>query len=254
MSRNTFLRRFGIVLQARKIWISELVSIFFVGVLFLGLLAFTWRIFRNEYIIIQLTRKVSAGKSDRIILEHHLDRLHKNVTVIELLCSIAGKKLSTDLLLRLSETICTNSSQFGYDPLLLLAVIQVESVFRPDARGKFRSGDPSGAYGLMQLKLATAQEVAAQLQMDSLTREDLFKPEINVVLGAAYLTTMISRFRSFKLGLLAYNQGPGIIEKQLSEKAPLSIRYYQKVLRSYYALKKKAARLDAGSGPGQVYR
>jgi hypothetical protein len=252
MKSRRFVRRFGIVFQGRKVWISELVSFFFVTMLLASLLAFSWHIFRNEYTIFRLTRKIASEKTDKIILEHYIERLHEHVAVAEILCVIAGRKLSPELLLTLSEIICTNSSQFGYDPLLLLAVIQVESVFKPDARGKFRSGDHSGALGLMQLKLATAQEVASQLQMDSLTREDLFKPEINIVVGAAYLTTMISRFRSFKLGLLAYNQGPGILQKQLSKNAPLSIRYYQKVLQSYYELKKKAARLDAGSGTQKV--
>ena len=72
----------------------------------------------------------------------------------------------------------------------------------------------------MQLKPATAREVASQLKMDSLTEKDLFKPEINVVLGVAYLTSMISRFKSFKLGLLAYNQGPAEVSRQLSTKQP----------------------------------
>jgi soluble lytic murein transglycosylase len=210
------------------------------------LLAFSWRIIYNEYHLYRLTRQIAGEKSDNIILAHYVEELHERTAVTELLCLIAGKRLSSDMLLRISDIIYSNSTQFGYDPLLLLAVIEVESVFRPDALGKYRSGDLSGALGLMQLKMATAQEMASLLQMDSLKEGDLFKPEINVILGAAYLTTMISRFKSFKLGLLAYNQGPGVIQKQLSEKSPLSVHYYQKVLHSYYFLKRNATRLAAG--------
>ena len=101
----------------------------------------------------------------------------------------------------------------------------------------------------MQLKPATAQEVAKQLGMDSLSKEDLFKPEINVVLGAAYLTRMISSFKSFKLGLLAYNQGPTHIRKQLSRNKPLSVHYYRKVLKTYFMLKKQSAELTTDSNP-----
>ncbi len=239
MHRFRFGRRIGLVFHGQKIWISELVGIVFVAVLSLGLLALSWRIIRNERAIYRYTGSIAAGKSDRIVLAHHLEQLRERVAIAELLCSIAGNRLSSALLLELSDIVLTNSNQFGYDPLLLLAVIEVESFFLPTARGRYRSGSESGAFGLMQLKPATAQEIAAQLNMDSLTQDDLFKPEINVILGVAYLTTMISRFKSFKLGLIAYNQGPGVISKKLSENAPLPMRYYQKVLHSYYELKKK---------------
>jgi len=254
MKHHRFIHRLGIVYHGQKIWVSELTSIFFVLLLSAILLTLSWRIIRNEYAIFQTNGLLATDKSDRIILSHYIEQLRDRVTITELLCSIAGRKLSPDILLNLSDIIYSNSKQYGYDPLLLLAVIQVESVFRPNAQGKYRSGKLSGAYGLMQLKMATAQEVASQLQMDSLTQEDLFKPEVNVVLGAAYLTTMISRFKSFKLGILAYNQGPGIIRKHLSQNSPLSVRYYRKVLRSYYSFKQNVTQLATHNEQKQLCR
>ncbi|MBN1575263.1 MAG: lytic transglycosylase domain-containing protein [Chitinispirillaceae bacterium] len=247
-------RRVGILFHGSKVWISELASIFFVAVLSAVLLVLSGSIIRNEYAIYRNTGTIASGKSDRIVLTHYLEQLRRRVAIAELLCSIAGRKLSTDLLLELSDIVLTNSNQFGYDPLLLLAVIEVESFYLPTARGKYRSGAESGAFGLMQLKPQTAREVAARLEMDSLSQADLFKPEINVILGVAYLTSMISRFKNFKLGLLAYNQGPAVVSRQLSENRPLSVGYYQKVLRSYYALKRHALRLAAANGQAPLCR
>ena len=237
---HSIVRRLGIVFHGQKIWISELTGIFFITFLSLLFLSISMQILTNEHHIYNLTRKISAGKSAAIIRNNFLEELRERTAITSLLRLIARKKLTQKTLLELSDIVYTNSTQYGYDPLLLLAVIEVESVFETNALGKYRSGSLSGALGLMQLKYATAQEVASQLSMDSLTEADLFKPEINVVLGVAYLTTMISRFRSFKLGLLAYNQGPGVIKKKLSENEPLSVDYYNKVLRSYYGLKKKS--------------
>lgn len=232
--------RLGLLFHGHKIWISELTGLVFVALCSLAFLFFSASIIRNEYTIRRLTGIIASGKSDRVMLSHFLDELRQRVAVTGLLCSIAGKKLSSGLLFELSDIIYRNSRQFGYDPLLLLAVIEVESLFETNALGRYRSGSLSGALGLMQLKPATAREVAGQLSMDSIAEKDLFKPEINVILGVAYLTSMISRFKSFKLGLLAYNQGPGEVSRQLAGKQPLSLRYYHKVLNSYYALRQRS--------------
>lgn len=239
--------RFGIVFHGNKLWISEWMSIFLAGFLHVSLIIFSVIIIRNEYTTYRLTGRIAAAKSDRIVLSHYLEELKERVAITELLCLIAGKKLAPRVLYSLSDIIYRNSRKFGYDPLLLLAVIEVESVFAPDARGRYRHGAHSGALGLMQLKLATAREVAKQLGMDSLSRDDLFKPEINIALGVAYLTRMITAFKSFKLGLLAYNQGPAHIREQLSRNKPLSVKYYRKVLRVYYRLKNKTVNLAAES-------
>ena len=238
-------RRFGILIHGRKIWISELLSIATVIVLSICFFLLSGKIVANELATYRLTEKITGYKADRILFTHYLEELKDRVAITELLCSIAGHRLEPGIRIELSDIIYTNSTKFGYDPLLLLAVIEVESVFDPAALGRYRNGEKSGAFGLMQLKHATAQEMALQLGMDSLTAEDLFKPEINVILGAAYLTTMIERFQSFKLGILAYNQGPGVISRQLTEKTPLSVRYYQKVLTSYYRFKQNSERLAA---------
>ncbi len=47
---------------------------------------------------------------------------------------------------------------------------------------------------------------------------------------------MTALFKDLKLGILAYNQGPGTILESIHGDRPLSLRYYEKVLRAYYRL------------------
>lgn len=237
--------RIGILLHGNKIWLSELVSIISVAAFLGTLLLFSISILRNEFILYRSSKLITALRVEMVSLEHELEQLKEKNRIAELLCSFAGSRVPTKTIYQLSELVYLSSRQFGYDPSLLLAVIHVESVFDPDAQGRYRSGDLSGALGLMQLKLSTAQEVANRLNMGTLTKEDLFKPEINLVLGVAYLTRLISRFKSFKLGLLAYNLGPETVRSTLSKKEPLPISYYQKVLRSYYKIQQIANRSAA---------
>lgn len=243
MYRHNLGKKVGILLHGKKIWLSELLAIIFVALFSTGLLLYSFYLVQNEMAVYKQTEQITKLKSEIIVLDNSRELLRERVAIAQLLCAIAGRSLSGKVLYELSEIVHKNSRQFGYDPLLLLAVIKVESYFKPTALGKYRSGDLSGAFGLMQLKLATAQEVAAQLQMDSLTPGDLFKPEINVVLGVGYLTRMISKFKSFKLGILAYNQGPGVIRGNLQRNEPMSVVYYKKVLTAYYGLQRRSRQL-----------
>jgi soluble lytic murein transglycosylase len=248
MLTREFERRTGVIITGRKIRISELTGLIFIATISALLIVFTLQILHNEYTIHRHTRSIAAGRSERIIRSHQLEELRVRVEISELLCSLTGRNLAPGVLHQISDIVYRNSMQFGYDPVLLLAVIQVESVFKTTARGRYRDGTGSGAFGLMQVKPETAREIAAQLNMGAVEPDDLFKPEINVPIGVAYLTSMISRFRDFKLGLLAYNQGPAAVSRQLARRTPLSMNYYRKVLASYERLKERA-RLLADISP-----
>ena len=137
-----------------------------------------------------------------------------------------------------AEAVREAAARNRLDPALVAAIIYVESQFHD------RVQSASGAVGLMQLKFETAAEVAHQLAMPRLTEQDLYKPDINLVLGVAYLTRLIAQFKSFKLGLIAYNEGPGMVLYTLMKHEPLPLEYYRMVLQSYYTCKKIAERLD----------
>jgi len=237
MIKTNKSKRLGILLHGSKIWISELLSIVFIALLLVCFTALSLVILKNEHRRHKFTNNIAELKKEKLLLEYTLKEIFEKSRISQLLYSFAGRKTDPNTIMQLTDLVYSSSRQFGYDPILLLAVIHVESVFNPNALGRYRSGNLSGAMGLMQVKFETAKKMAKLLNIELKSENDLFKPEINIAVGVAYLTHLINRFKSFKLGLLAYNQGPHTIKKTLSKNEPLSINYYRKVLNSYYKLK-----------------
>jgi hypothetical protein len=99
-----------------------------------------------------------------------------------------------------AEIIAAASQAHGVDPLLIKALIQVESGYRPKARS------PKGAVGLMQIMPATAREYKVR---------NPFDPKANIEAGVKHLKSLIDRFGSERteLALAAYNAGPSAVEK-----------------------------------------
>ncbi|MBP2685068.1 MAG: Lytic transglycosylase catalytic, partial [Deltaproteobacteria bacterium] len=90
----------------------------------------------------------------------------------------------------------------GIDPLVLHAVIRQESRFQPDILS------PAGAVGLMQLMPRTAAETARKEKMPKPRKMDLTRPEVNVRLGAAYLSGLVKEYRGdYFRAVAAYNAG-----------------------------------------------
>ena len=109
------------------------------------------------------------------------------------------------------QIIEKNAREFRVDPLLVAAVIHTESKF--DARAVSRKG----ALGLMQIMPPTAQWIAQQLQMETLTKEEILEPEINIRLGTWYLAYLTREFNGqLDLVLAAYNGGPGQVKRWLA--------------------------------------
>ena len=90
------------------------------------------------------------------------------------------------------------AKESGLDPLLVLAVIGVESGFNPAARSGF------GATGLMQ--------IVARFHRDRLVEHGgeaaLLDPRVNVQVGTQILTDYLSRSRSVIAGLQRYAGWP----------------------------------------------
>jgi hypothetical protein len=99
-----------------------------------------------------------------------------------------------------AEFIAAASQAHGVDPLLVKALIQVESGYRPKARS------PKGAVGLMQIMPATAREYKVR---------NPFDPKTNIEAGVKHLKALLDRFGTERteLALAAYNAGPGAVEK-----------------------------------------
>jgi soluble lytic murein transglycosylase len=85
----------------------------------------------------------------------------------------------------------------------LYAVLRTESLYDPRAVSK------AGALGLLQLLPLTARQVAQRAGLPAPARSDLFRPEVNIALGARYLRELQAAFRErFIVTLAAYNAGP----------------------------------------------
>lgn len=90
------------------------------------------------------------------------------------------------------------SQTYNVPENLLKAVAKAESRFRADAVSH------CGAQGIMQLMPSTAQ---------SLGVTDAFDPKQNIMGGAKYLSSLLSRYGDTKLALAAYNAGSGNVDK-----------------------------------------
>jgi soluble lytic murein transglycosylase-like protein len=104
------------------------------------------------------------------------------------------------------------------DPGLVLAVVAVESGFRPKAVS------PKGAEGLMQIMPGTAKGLGLR---------DAFDPASNVDGGARYLSSLLTGFGGdVTLALAAYNAGPDAVRRH-GGVPPYAetVAYIHKVLR-----------------------
>ena len=242
LTRHRF--RLGFLVLHNNIWLSELLATTVVGILLIVFMSITAYILVNSQKIKTRDRQIASIKTEMVMLTYAIETQQREAKLLALIRKLSGTAVADSTLCRVATLVRRSSDQFGYDPLLLVAVIRCEGMMNPAALGRFRSGKKSGAMGLMQLKYTTAVEVARQLQVPGLSEKDLLNPEINLILGVGYLTQLVGRFKSFKLGLIAYNQGPGAVRQTISNREPLPMEYYRKVLRSYYRLKKIAARMD----------
>ncbi len=95
------------------------------------------------------------------------------------------------------EIIASMSEAHGVNPLLVRALIQVESNYRPKARSH------KGAMGLMQLMPATAREYKVRNPYD---------PKANIAAGVKHLAKLIET-HGVELALAAYNAGEGAVKK-----------------------------------------
>ena len=109
---------------------------------------------------------------------------------------------------------------FGLDPRLVLAVIQIESAYQPDAVSSAR------AQGLMQLIPATAARFGVR---------DPFNPADNVRGGMSYLQWLLRRFDGDVVKTLAaYNAGEGAVAKYGGIPPYRETQNYVRKIRSIY--------------------
>jgi soluble lytic murein transglycosylase len=104
---------------------------------------------------------------------------------------------------RVARAVVEEAKFADFDPLLVLAVIRVES---EDEQGAISN---VGARGLMQLRQPTAQYLSEREQLGlSAGTQSMDDPALNVRLGVRYLSRLHRAFGNLGLALVAYNAGP----------------------------------------------
>lgn len=155
------------------------------------------------------------------------------VKIEKALTYMLGDRLSEVSFRILAEHLWQISQSYSLDPLIILAVVKQESRGNPLARGRFQTGKFSGALGLMQIKLETAKKMGNRFGLVIESEEDLMRPEVNVVLGSAYLIRLIGKYGNLREALVAYNLGHTAVDKLLEKNAPLPTLYYEGVIAKY---------------------
>jgi soluble lytic murein transglycosylase-like protein len=95
------------------------------------------------------------------------------------------------------ELIDDLSATHGVDPVLVRAVIQVESAFAPNARSR------KGARGLMQVMPATGRQYGA---------DNLYDPRTNLDTGIRHLKSLLQKYER-SVALAAYNAGEAAVKR-----------------------------------------
>jgi|GEM_PF-2381807 len=173
----------------------------------------------------------SGGFDD--LYTKHLEKTKKNMDVKELalftmILERFGKRLEAikflkfvweqDSKLRI-RPLFQVSYPFLYEPLVDSAVKRLKYVTKPlvwsisrqESAFNPRAQSASGAKGLMQVIGSTGREVSRQMRLKNYKgSRSLFKPEINLQIGAKYLDRLIVSSKGYvPYALASYNAGPG---------------------------------------------
>ncbi|WP_314586865.1 lytic transglycosylase domain-containing protein [Paenibacillus terrigena] len=109
------------------------------------------------------------------------------------------------------EAIVKHAKTFDVDPLLIAAIIRVESNY------KLSSESRKGALGLMQVMPNTASWVIEMGKFDSVTMDEVkHEAEPNIQIGSWYIKSLLTKFNNNTyVALAAYNAGPSVVAKWL---------------------------------------
>jgi soluble lytic murein transglycosylase len=115
------------------------------------------------------------------------------------------------------QAITDQAKDHGIDSAWIYAILRQESAFMSDAKST------AGARGLMQLMPKTAKQVAKELKQSPVKLDDLYRPEVNIKLGAGYLNKVYRQLQeSPVLATAAYNAGPHRVLSWLPEQSQAS--------------------------------
>ncbi|UZA04741.1 lytic transglycosylase domain-containing protein (plasmid) [Moraxella bovis] len=131
---------------------------------------------------------------------------YANPKVIDLTYSTSSQSMANDIGLAkptqnnsLDAHLHQTAYQYGINPLLIKAIIKVESNYQANARS------PKGALGLMQVLPSTAAQYG---------NYNLLNPKENITVGTRHFAYLMNKYQGqVHLALAAYNAGEGNVAK-----------------------------------------
>ncbi len=137
--------------------------------------------------------------------------------------------LESKTIYEIAKTTYEEAIKYNFNPLLITAIIKIESNFEPKAISD------SYAYGLCQVRRFIAPELAENIgiKWDG-AEKTLFDPIKNIKIGVYYLSMLNRDFNDLNTAIIAYNNGPYNIQERLTNNQELNHNYVNRVL-DYYA-------------------
>jgi soluble lytic murein transglycosylase-like protein len=143
---------------------------------------------------------------------------------------------------QVAQAISEEAARTGIDPLLIVALIAVESEFQQEAVSVM------GARGLMQFRPSTLAFMAQKEGLRLTPSEIHNDPSLQVRLGVRYLKLLKDQFRGeIDSALMAYNAGPNRFEAAVrSNTSDQYLSYVRAVRRKFAQLKRDHGGVTAG--------
>ncbi|GAA4835120.1 lytic transglycosylase domain-containing protein [Paenibacillus vulneris] len=143
----------------------------------------------------------------------------KRVFALLLITFVVLMFLSSDIVgkwlypIRYQEEIRQHAASYEVDPLLVAAIIRVESNYKLNISSK------KGAYGLMQLMPDTSEWIVDAGRFSPSYKNDLDNPSVSIELGTWYLGYLHKEFNGNTIAAIAgYNAGQGKVNRWLQNK------------------------------------
>ncbi len=134
------------------------------------------------------------------------------IVTIALLYSFKPQIMQTIYPIKYQEHVKKSAQEMGIDELLIYSIIKAESGFEANVKSA------SGAIGLMQIMLPTAEEIARELGIEDITEKQLYEAETNIKIGTKYFSMLLDAYdNKLNLAIIAYNAGMGNVNAWIED-------------------------------------
>jgi soluble lytic murein transglycosylase-like protein len=147
--------------------------------------------------------------------------MNENVVYLKIL--VLKPSIDRPLAREIAKSLAIRAREHRRDPDLVLAMMDVESNFNPNAIS------PVGAVGLMQIMPVWKKDFGID--------KDLHDVDTSINYGLTILSTYEKVYGNIDMALTAYNRGPSVVNADMRHgKSPWN-GYSQSVLKSYSRIK-----------------